>query len=232
MSDPSRGRSPWRWRRTPRLERLETRELLSALEPRTTSTAGITTVQQGPLGTPTAPAADAAGGLPTQGEVRRERFLGQFNGDYIIGPSRFTDQALALGSLSLGSTNQASRSSTQMRIVVPTNPSVAPTGQISILSAYTATTGSNLVLDLTGNPATDFKGVPSEYTWTVDSSSLGIYQQAVGNGTLELKYGPPRPGPDHGQIQGPLEIVIRGFVDVTGTYSNIGGYGYMSNQKL
>ncbi len=170
MSDQTRGRAPFRRRRYPRLERLETRDLPSVvphpLVAVSTPSAGITSVLQGPTLTPTAPAPDAAGGLPTQAEVARERYVGKFKGDYIIGPGRFTDQALALSSLGYGTSTQSLHNNTQMRIVVSKDATVAM-AKYELIPPSVATTGATLDLDLTGDPTTDVNGVPTHYTWTV-----------------------------------------------------------------
>jgi hypothetical protein len=236
-----------RVRRAFRLEPLEARDLLSvlvthhvgaphrgiharaALTPATQ--VGITNVPQGPSGTPTAPLPDAAGGLPTSHEVRRQTYVARFKGNYIIGPGRFTDQAAQLGSNGYGGSTFDFHLWSNMRLVDPTDPAVAPTGQMYLIPWHVGTTGSQLYLDLTGDRATAVNGFPTHYTWTVDPASSGLYANATGQGTLDIKFFRPGPGPQPGMQQGQLQYAINGFVNVTGISNVIGVLGNLPNGK-
>jgi hypothetical protein len=190
---------------------------------------GVTNVSQGITGSPTAPPASDAGGLPTSHEVSRQRFIGKFKGDYIIGPGRYTDQAAALSSLGYGGSNRTLHLLSNMRLVLPTDANQPSTGQIYMAGRDVATTGSALVLDLTGVAGSDFRGFPTRYTWTVDPASGGVYTSASGEGTFDLTYFRSSPGPQPGMVHGQLQFTINGFVNVAGIFHNTGLLGNLPN---
>ena len=252
MNALNRDRAPRR--REPRIEALEARDLptviithhmvpLSRLQPTPRPAAasigshsaveqarlGITNVPQGVPGTATAPPADASGGLPTAHEVRRQTYVGRFKGDYIIGPGRYTDQALALSSLGYGGSTQALHLWTNMRIVVSHDPTVAPTGQIYIIPWNVGTTGTQLILDMTGDPTTAVNGIPTHYTWSVDSTSAGLYNSATGQGAIDINFFQPGRGTVPGSKRGQLQFSINGFVNVAGIFSDLGVLGNLPN---
>lgn len=243
MYDTNRGRDDRR-RQAPRLEALEARELptftlihpaavsnptVKALRDRaaavTTPDVGVTSVNQGVPGTPTAPPPNENGGLPTPHEVNRQRFVGRFKGSYVIGPGRYTDQAAALSSTGYGGANQSLHLWTNMRIVVPKDPKADILGQIYIIPWTNGTTGTQLVLDLKGDPTTSVNGFPTHYTWTVNGSSAGLYTEAEGTGTMDVKFFRPGRGPNPGTLSGQLQFSVNGFINVAGIFNNLSVLG-------
>jgi hypothetical protein len=238
----SHARKPAR-RRTYSVEALETRDLPTVMPLHTiprvhaqplvfpSAQVGVTNVPQGITGTPTAPAPDANGGLPTSHEVARQRYVGKFKGDYVIGPGRYTDQAAALSSLGYGGSNQAFHLWSNMRLTAPTSPDAPVTGQIYMIPWSVATTGTSLVLDLKGVAGTAVNGFPTSFTWTVDPSSGGLYSNSTGEGTLNINYFRPGHGPKPGTLHGQLQFSINGFVNVVGIFNVTGVLGNLPNGK-
>jgi hypothetical protein len=175
-----------------------------------------------------APAADTAG-TPTPHELHRETFVGRFKGNYLIGPGRTSDQVLQLSSKGYGGANQSFHLWTDMRITVPADRSLPPTGVIYIISWNVGTTGTQLFLDLTGDPRTAVNGIPTHYTWTVDPSSSGIYAGAggygTGHGTLDIQFFRPSPGKTPGTLVGKMNFAVNGLIDAAGNFNVIGVLG-------
>jgi hypothetical protein len=238
MHVPDRHRG--RRRNAPRLEPLEARELLTftlihhtQLAPPGTlaalaSNAAAKAKAAQAAGPKVTPTADTTG-TPTPHEVIRESFVGRFKGNYTIGPGRTSDQSLQLSALGYGGSNQSFHLWTNMRITVPTDPSVPPTGVIYIISWNVGTTGTQLFLDLTGDPKTEVNGIPTHYTWTVDPSSSGIYANAAGygtgHGTLDIQFFRPSPGKTRGTEVGKMNFSVNGLVDASGNFNVIGVLG-------
>jgi hypothetical protein len=233
----------------PRLELLEARELLTfslvhhaklaapgtlatlaqraALQAQAAGSAGI-----GDHATPP-PTVDASG-TPTPHEIRRESFVGRFKGNYTIGPGRTSAQSLQLSALGYGGSNQSFHLWTNMRITVPTDPSLPPTGVIYIISWNVGTTGTQLFLDLKALPgSTRVNGIPTQYTWTVDPSSSGIYANVAGygtgTGTMNVQFFRPSPAKPPGTLQGQMNFAINGLIDVSGDFNVIGVLGNKPN---
>jgi hypothetical protein len=228
----------------PRIENLETRELLTftlvhhtslaapgtlaALANRAAVQASATSGSGSGSSSTPPPSVDLTGTL-TPHEIRRETFAGRFKGNYVIGPGRTTAQAMQLSSKGYGGANQSFHLWTDMRITVPTDPTQPVTGVIYVISWNVGTTGTQLFLDLVGDPATKVNGIPTHYTWSVDPTSSGIYGSAggygMGNGTLNIKFFRPSPGPTHGTQVGKMNFAINGLIDTSGNFNVIGVLG-------
>jgi len=236
VPDRPRGRRPI----APRLEPLEARELLSfmlvhhaqlappgTLEALATRAAAVSRASQG-APVRVAPSADTTGTL-TPHEVRRETFVGRFKGNYMIGPGRTSDQALQLSSKGYGGANQSFHLWTDMRITVPADRTLPPTGVVYVISWNVGTTGTQLFIDLTGDPKTEVNGIPTHYTWTVDPSSSGIYGSAggygTGHGTLDILFYRPSPGRAPHTLEGKMNFAINGLIDTSGNFNVIGVLG-------
>jgi hypothetical protein len=118
-------------------------------------------------------------------------FSGSVSGPIAISHSYFTDtarQVVYIGNYR-GSPSQVLHGTLLMRVLIPTNPDDQIFGVAIIRDLNNATTGNNLVLDLTAT-ATDSQGRPTQFTWLVDSSSSGGYTGAPGQGTLTITYLP------------------------------------------
>lgn len=250
MRGKSRRTGPSRDRRSaPRLEPLETRDLptviishhvLGAAAVQADASTRSAAIAQplgiaahlGQAGAIVTPPPDATGGLPTPHEIRRQRYVGRFKGDYVIGPGRYTDQAAALSSLGYGGSNQAFHLWTNMRITVPSDPNATTTGQIYMIPWSIATTGTALILDLQGDPKSiGPNGFPTHYTWTVNGNSGGLYQLSQGQGTFDIKFFRPGPGPQKGMLHGQLQYAINGSINVVGIFNDTGVLGNLPNGR-
>jgi hypothetical protein len=247
-------------RRVPRLERLEARDLPTVL---VTHHAVIRpVVPAAMLGTPAiqADAGSAGGsgsgsssgtgvgitdipmvapgngellGAATPHEIRRELFVARLKGNYVTGPGRFTGQAAAISSLGYGGSNQMFHFWSNMRISIPTDPSQPITGTIYIIPWTVGTTGTQLMLDLQGDPTSLVNGLPTRFIWNVDPSSSGLYASTngytAGAGTMNIKYFPEGPGPRPATQHGQLQFAFNGFINVGGIFNVTGVLGNIPN---
>jgi hypothetical protein len=240
-----------RRRNVPRLERLEPRDLPTVLvgpdavvpktpaampdpSPAQIKALAASTGSGGGTTTPTvAPGNGEMIGEPTPHEVLRQLFVARFKGKYVIGSGRFTGTAEALSSLGYGGGNQALHWLSNMRIVVPTDPTQPITGTIYMNGRNIANTGNSLVLALQGDPTTAVNGFPTHYTWNVDPASGGIYSSAngyaTGHGTLDIRFFPAQPGPVPGSRSGQLQYSIIGFINASGITNDLGVLGNISH---
>jgi len=166
---------------------------------------------------------------PTARELLRQRYSAKAVGTYTTGPGRFTDQVLQGAVLASGSSNQSLHVDVQLQFFEFTDPTKPVSGVAAVIPRNTSTTGSNLILDLTASPPSSPGKLPTHFTWTVDSSSGGLYTTAGpaggGQGTLDIHYVPT--GVGHGRVTttGRASVVIQGLVNANGTFSNISGPG-------
>jgi hypothetical protein len=207
---------------TPAVFRLESREVLSRVAPVGHS-----------LGSPrpaaiVAPASAAhplatTAPVPTPQELARERYVAVATRIQVgeAGP-RFTDQKAQFLYAGSGGSNRNVALRLVMRLYTPLDPTAPVTGLASVRNRDVATTGTNLILDLTGSTANlDAFGRPTHLTWTVDGSSGGSYAGAVavnpdgtpGVGTLDITYsGNPNHAPHGGVNAGSANAILRGFI--------------------
>jgi len=245
MKVPNRhqGRKRRRQPIAPRIEHLEARELptftlvhqASLAVPGTlVALASRAAEVERTSGNSTTPRLGDTTGTPTPHELRRQTFIGRYKGNYLIGPGRTSDQALQLSALGYGGGNQARFWWTNMRITVPKDPALSPTGVIYIISRNVGTTGTQLFLDLVGNRATAVNGIPTQYTFSVDPSSSGIYANAggygTGQGTMNIKFFRPGPGPLPHTLKGQMNFAINGLIDTSGNFNLIGVLGNIPKQ--
>jgi hypothetical protein len=171
---------------------------------------------------------DTTGAL-TPHETARQSFVARFKGSYLVGPGRTSDQAAQITSLGFGGGNQAFHWWSNMRITLPKDPNTPITGVIYIISWNVGTTGTQLFLDLTGDPNSEVHGLPTRYTWTVDPSSSGIYTNAggygTGQGTLNIRFFPEGKGQPPATQKGQLQFSVNGLIDTSGNFNNIGVLG-------
>ena len=219
-------------RRKPSLEPLEGRELptftlihhagvspatLLALE----AANAARQVQANMPTTPTPPS-----GTPTAHELARQTYVGKFLGSYTVGIGRTSGEARQIYTLGSGTSNQALHGQYQMRVSIPTDPTAPTTGVIALFPPNVATTGSTLILDLTADPTSLVRGLPTHYTWSVDPSSAGLYTNAggygTGQGTLDIHFLNPRRGPAPATQSGKTTVVIHGLVNVGGLFNDLG----------
>ncbi len=224
--------------RKPGLERLEGRELPTftlihhaSLSPATLAALEAANVAKQVQANMPAPAAPPSG-TPTPHELTRQTFVGKFLGTYTVGNGRTSGEAQQILTLGSGTTNQSLHGQYQMRVSIPTDPTVPTSGVIALFPTNVATSGSTLILDLTADPTSLVRGLPTRYTWTVDPSSSGIYTNAggygMGQGTLEIHFLNPRRGPAPATQSGKTTVVIHGLINVGGVFNDLGVPGNRS----
>jgi hypothetical protein len=239
-----RQRERGRRRRNFRVEQLEARELLTFTlihHAALTGPGALASLASGAADE--ARAANAANaptpadttGTLTPHEIQRQTFVGRFKGNYTLGPGRTTAQALQLSSLGYGGSNGTSFLLTNMLITVPTDPTQPVTGVVYIVGKNVATTGTQLIIDLQGVAGSpEFNGLPTQYTWTVDPASAGIYSNAAGygtgQGTMNVQFFRPGPGPIPGSRAGQMNFAINGLIDTGGVFNNLGVLGEIPQQ--
>lgn len=165
-------------------------------------------------------------GTPTPHELARQTYVGKFLGSYTLGVGRTSGEARQIYTLGSGTTNQALHGQYQMRVSIPTNPTVPTTGVIALFPTNVATTGSTLILDLTADPTSLVRGLPTHYTWSVDPGSAGLYTNGggygTGQGTLDIHFLNPRRGPAPATQSGKTTVVIHGLINVAGVFNDLG----------
>jgi hypothetical protein len=189
---------------------MESRDLLSALSvrlhPATTSLAS-TAVQ-------TRQGADDM--VPTAHENAREAFGARFQGPFVTGPGRFKGDALLTYVKGGGTSNQFLHGNVLIQITTPKDPTARVTGTAELIAKNVATTGTILVLTLDGSAPSDTSKPPTHLTWTVNSSSSGLYTNATGQGTLDLIYFPGGHRPQRSFDAGSAGAVFKGKINATG----------------
>ncbi len=135
-------------------------------------------------------------GTPTAETLAKTRFRATFVGPYHVGPGRTSAESSQLYIRGSGRSNFFLHGTTQLRAVTPVDTASAPVGTIVLVDRNINNSGQ-LGLDLTADPASiDGQGRIRRFTWTVDSNySSGVFTNAAGQGTLDIKYGRvPGPG--------------------------------------
>jgi hypothetical protein len=133
-------------------------------------------------------------GTATPAEVRRQRFTAVYRGNYIIGPGDFSSQARIVSIRGAGTANTMLHSDIQMRLAIPTDPSLEITGATGI---FDRNLNSNTVLGLdlaTPGNNVDSRGRPVHInSVTLDvNASAGIYDEAFAQGVIDIHYYPTR----------------------------------------
>lgn len=245
VRDRSRDANRQRFRHAPFLEGLEARDLptftlvhhTAVLAPgELTALQQQVALQAQSSASPTSGSAStsSSAGVPTPHETARQTFIGRFKGSYLLGPGRYTNQAAQITSLGYGGSNGTLHMLSNMRITLPADPSAPVTGVIYMVSPNVATTGSTLILDLTGDPSSNVNGLPTRYTWTVDPASGGIFTNAggygMGRGTMNIRFFPARKGPSPAIESGKLQFSINGHINTAGVFNPIGVLGDIPKQ--
>lgn len=200
----------------PRKPRRRTHPAIEPLGPRALpSIAPYLYAAHAAAGAPRLSAAEIAA-RPTPHEQVRQSFRASFVGRVVIGPGRFTDQQSRLFFSGPMTSSAFLRGNLAAAIVIPKDPASSPVGQAAMIVQNVSNTGNLLVLDLTATGRTDARGLPTQFTWTVDGASGGTFSNAVGSGTLTVSYrglGGPAPKPTR---EGAATLVFRGGVYTTG----------------
>lgn len=125
---------------------------------------------------------------PTPAELARQHFTLGLKGSFQTSRGRFANEPLQGLILATGGSNQSLHLNAQMQFFLYSIPGALPTGQIALTPKNTSTTGTLLLLDLTSDGSSSSHGLPTHYTWTVNSGSGGLYTNASGSGTLDVGY--------------------------------------------
>jgi hypothetical protein len=168
------------------------------------------------LAAPAPTAAVIASPTPTSHEKAREMFSGRFQGSYTTGPGRSSAVALQTFINAGGTSNQFFHGNVLISITTPTDPTQPVTGTAQLFAKNVSTTGTTLVLDLQGTVPADPLKPLTQLTWTVDSSSGGLYTNATGQGTLSIIYFPGGKRPPRALQAGTAGAVFQGQVFTTG----------------
>jgi hypothetical protein len=205
-------------------ERLDNRALLSLLPLLVHSQPQIHVAASGAAGqgggaTSGLPGITNSTAPPSPRELLREAFSASLSGPYSVAAGRFQDQARQIFIKANGSSNFSAGAELQMGIFTPADPTTGPiVGTATLADRAIGTTGSTLILDLTGDPASlDSLGRPTHFTWTVDSSSGGNFTNAAGQGTLDVRFQLGGAVHHHPLHAGIAYVRISGQVATTGT---------------
>jgi hypothetical protein len=232
------------------IERLETREVLSTyaavlargqiIAARQALATTEALASQGPASnaTPALTTGSATASTPTPRTLRRAVFVAKFKGVYFVGPPQFTDESQRIFLNVSGGSNQILRANALVVINTPASGSLPTTrATANIFGRDIATTGSNLVLDLSAPPLGNPRSLPTHLTWTINGASAGTYALASmpadpnnpGSplpGTLDISFHPTRRGGPGGAFSmGTATLVFRGSIFTTGVGSIGTAYG-------
>jgi hypothetical protein len=212
-----------------KVEPLESRGLLSVVPIFMAREHGVSRGVPALLSSQQAPDGATSASVPTPHELRREHYSAKAAGPFVTGPGRYTDQALQVSISAFGGSTHSFHVGINLRYFVPRDPARPITGVAAIIPRNASTSGSTLVLDLRAEPTGALSALPSHFTWTVDSSSGGIYTSAgtfgTGQGTLDIHYvsGGRRPG--RAFSSGKAFLVLNGLVNADGIFNVLGGQG-------
>jgi hypothetical protein len=243
MRANDRSESVARCRFRPRVEGMETRDLLSAL---LLSTPGhqqavVQTRSVQPQLVAYSPTDQSllqqfaqelyGSNPPSPRELRRETFTAKFLAYYTVGPPRFSDRASTIHGVTRGDvavSNQFLKGRAQFVLFPPANPTATPnygnpyanqvTGQATFFLENLLQTGSILIIDINGSGADEVNGLPTHATWKYDVSSGGAYTAPTyftqGLGTVDFKYIPDR-HPQPGTLgSGRVVVTFLGLINL------------------
>jgi hypothetical protein len=164
-------------------------------------TLGGSTLSQGPVLNPDGSInnmALAPTGTPKPGQLKRQQFTARFVGPYSVVPGRTSTQATQTLIQGGGTSNTMLHSDIQIRLVKPLDSSL-PFGGVGSVFDRNINSNSVLGFDLAApQQNVDRGGRPNHIpTVTIDvNASAGVYVEAYGQGTLNIKYIPSaRPSP-------------------------------------
>jgi hypothetical protein len=153
-------------------------------------------------------------------------FVAKFRGPLVVGAPRAAGQLSQTYVFGGGNSTAFLHGDLQLGFFTPTDPTTPIIGQATLTVKNVANTGNQLILDLTSVPgALDRLGRPTEFTWTQNSASGGIFTNGDGSGTMQLIYSPGRfPGQSHlHQIvsAGNAGVIFRGSLGTTNLNNTI-----------
>ena len=168
-------------------------------------------------------------GSPTPRELKRQHFVAKFKGIYYVGPPQFTNESKRIFINASGGSNQIFRANALVAINLPADPTQATTrATANVFGRDIATTGSDLIMDLTAPAAGTTTALPTHLTWTINGGSAGTYSGAalaadpnnpvaVVPGTLTITYLTAHRGGTGGSLQtGTALLVFKASIITTG----------------
>ncbi|WZO99596.1 hypothetical protein EP7_001203 [Isosphaeraceae bacterium EP7] len=163
------------------------------------------------LSTGVDPAVIAGGvGVPTRHEASRNAFVAKFAGNYDSVGGRTSELAATTRLAANGAWTNILKGSTLAILSTPkpsaTNPGFAQ-GIVELNPRSISVTGQ-LILRVEGTVGDTNLPTPTKLTWVVDPTSSGAYNNATGQGTVELRYFPK--GPRNGGTTGSFRMIITG----------------------
>jgi hypothetical protein len=129
-------------------------------------------------------------------QLRSGPFIATMYGAFGGGPGHLSGQSQTLIYRSAGTASQFLHGYLTMSFVKPTDPTAPIVGNANLIAKNVGQSGTELLLDLTADPTSLVDGLPTRFTWTVNSSSSGFYIGASGSGTGQIVY-----VPGHGSFQ-------------------------------
>jgi hypothetical protein len=140
-----------------------------------------------------------------------------FQGTFLTGPARYTNQASQTYLSGGGTSNFFLHGDVQLAFATPKDDSQAAGGVAALIVKNVDTTGNELDLNLLADPSSrDRAGRFTRFSWTVSDSSGGTFTNAVGEGTLEIRYRPGGKIPAHATSAGKVALIFQGTVNTNG----------------
>jgi len=213
----------------PRVEGMESRLLLSdtaVLAYHGLSTTSSTIGPIGGGGVPTQPANQYLNptGTPTAHEAARQKFFMVFNGSFIEGPGRFSDEASTIRVVGFGKSTYFLHGDMQIGIVVPTDRT-RPTSGVASSFDRNINTNSVFGFDLSGSTANlDSGGRPTVMTGVTDVNiSSGTFVESSSQSTFNIRYFPDGKKHPDGVVTGKAVILVEGYAYTLTTANILGG---------
>ncbi len=168
---------------------------------------------------------------PTQSELAREYFTGEFTGTYTVTPGHFAGQASTVKFVSRGlRSNQFLHGKAQVIIAPSTDQAASFFGTAALFPQSTLNSGEAVVLDLEGNPKTtadpstapvyNAQGLPTHMVWQPDPASGSGYTGATGfnqgYGYMDAVYTPDRHAQRGASSSGKVTVLFQGLFNTAG----------------
>jgi hypothetical protein len=170
---------------------------LSASRSGFTTTNDPSQLTQGPLAG-TQNVAITPSGTFKPAAIKRQRFVARYVGPYSVIPGKTNTQSFQVIVQAAGTANTMLHSDFQARIVTPSTPATpdgTPTPISGVSSIFDRNLNTNTVLGFDfadPNSTVNSSGLPDQFTSvSIDvNSSAGTYDEAYGQGVINIKYEP------------------------------------------
>lgn len=175
---------------------------------------------------------------PSAASLQRQLFTGRWVGQYTIGPPRFNDRASTIHLWAVsGGSNQFHKGKFNMVLFPPADPNAVPnpgdpfvnqtTGLATMFTQNNLQTGGMLIVDINGQPkpGDSPNTLPTDLTWTFDSSSAGPYTAPAGftqgAGSLNIEYKPSRRPVPGTEGSGKMIVTFQGLINYSFLISSV-----------